>query len=64
MIKYGFSEVIVWQRNVDVAELVNGTLTRCVVTEIATLEQISVGNIKFAKSGKEIQMAVNKLLAR
>lgn len=52
--------MIAWQRNVNVAELANGTLTNCAVTEIAALEQIFVLDIKFAKSGKEIQMAVNK----
>ena len=31
-----------------------------VAMETADLEQISVRNIKFAKNGKEIQMAVNK----
>lgn len=56
--------MIAWQRNVNVAELANGTLTNCAVTEIAALEQIFVLDIKFAKSGKEIQMAVNKNLVR
>ena len=48
-------EVNVWLRKkVNVVGLASGILTRCVATEIADLEQISVRNIKFAKSGKEI----------